>query len=153
MERFSATLPEFHSRYIVFWNDESGEFSEQVNELTISGVTIVKLTGRNNFSVKKLLTSNDLIGNYLIYNPITYENPQDNWLLDIELFSGEPFLAYLVSMQMEELTRHALTAVRFFWSGFVGSICACPCSPALLPINSYHIFLKNNTGSLKRIDF
>jgi hypothetical protein len=112
IERFSTPLPEFHKRRIVFWNDENGEFTEQMDELALSGVTLIKLTGRNNFATKKLLTSDDLTGDYLIYNPMTYEKPQDNWLLDIELFSGEPFLADLVSMQMEELTIEPTTAMR-----------------------------------------
>ncbi|MCI0184951.1 hypothetical protein [Sulfoacidibacillus ferrooxidans] len=29
-ERFSAPLLEFHKRRIIFWQDEDGEFSEQV---------------------------------------------------------------------------------------------------------------------------
>jgi len=112
IERFSAPLPEFHKRRIVFWNDENGEFAEQIDELAIPDVTLVKLTGKNNFAVKKLLTSDDLTGDYLIYNPITYDSPKDNWLLDIELYSGEPFLADFVSMQMEELTIEPTTAMR-----------------------------------------
>jgi len=104
-ERFAAPLPEFHKRRIVFWHDENGEFVDQLDELeqALPGVTLVRLTGWNNFAVKKLLTADDLTGDYLVYSPIAYEKPQDNWLLDIELYSGEPFLADLVSMQMEEL--------------------------------------------------
>ena len=71
---------------------------------TIKSRLIERFSTRNNFAIKKLLTSDDLTSDYLIYNSITYEKPQDNWLLDIELFNGEPFLADLVSMQMEELT-------------------------------------------------
>ena len=102
IERFEAPLPEFHKRRIVFWNDESQEFADQADEFSMPGITLIKLTGKNNFAVKKLLTADDLTGNYLIYNPLTYDNPQDNWLLDIELYSGEPFRADLVSMQMAE---------------------------------------------------
>lgn len=65
-------------------------------------MTIIKLTGNNNFAVKKLLLHDDLTGNYLIYNPFSYAQPQDNWLRDIELFSEE-FRADLISMQMSEL--------------------------------------------------
>jgi uncharacterized protein (TIGR02687 family) len=111
-ERFSAPLPDFHKRRIVFWHDESGEFAEQVDEVSLPGVTLVKLTGRNNFTVKKLLTADDLTGDYLVYNPINYDKPQDNWLLDIELYSGEPFRADLVSMQMEELNIEPTSAMR-----------------------------------------
>ena len=32
-ERFTAPLPEFHKRRIVFWHDEDGEFAEAVDEL------------------------------------------------------------------------------------------------------------------------
>ena len=69
-----------------------------MDEPSIPDVTLVKLTGKNNFTIKKLLTSDDLTGDYLIYNPITYDSPKDNWLLDIELYSGEPFLADLVCL-------------------------------------------------------
>lgn len=43
VERFAAPLPEFHKRHIVFWYDEDGEFAEAVDELALSGVTLVKL--------------------------------------------------------------------------------------------------------------
>ena len=111
-ERFNAPLPELHKRRIVFWHDESGEFSEQVDGCSMPDVTIIKLTGKNNFTVKKLLTADDLTGDYLIYNPLTYDMPQDNWLMDIELYSGEPFRADLVSMQMAELNIEPTTAMR-----------------------------------------
>ena len=70
-DRFKTPLPEFHNRRIVFWNDENGEFSEQVDELSLPDVTVIKLTDKNNFAVKKLLTADDLTGDYLIYNPIS----------------------------------------------------------------------------------
>lgn len=102
-ERFAAPLPEFHKRRIVFWHDEDSEFAEQVNELDLPGVSIVKLTGKNNFAVKKLLAADDLISDYLIYDPLAYEKDhKDDWLLDIKLYSEE-FRADLVSIQMEEL--------------------------------------------------
>ena len=112
VERFGEALTEFHRRRIVFWHDESGEFAEQVDGLSLEGVTVIKLTGRNNFAVQKLLTVDDLTGDYLVYNPISYDKPRDNWLLDIELYSGEPFRADLVSMQMAELNIEATSAMR-----------------------------------------
>jgi uncharacterized protein (TIGR02687 family) len=101
-ERFAAPLPEFYKRRIIFWHDEEGEFADQVDWLALSGVTVVKLTGKNSFAVKKLLTEDDLTGNYLIYDPLTHEKIQDDWLLDIELYSEE-YRADLISMQMDEL--------------------------------------------------
>ena len=111
-ERFDAPLPEFYKRRIVFWHDEDGEFADAIDELNLSGVSVVKLTGTNNFAVKKLLSSDDLTGDYLIYDPLSYEKDQhDDWLLDIRLYSEE-FRADLVSMQMEELLVEPSSAMR-----------------------------------------
>lgn len=68
-ERFAAPLPEFYKRRIVFWQDEDREFEAMLDELVIPDVKIIKLTGTNNFAVKKLLLHDDLTSNYLIYNP------------------------------------------------------------------------------------
>lgn len=110
-ERFAAPLPEFYKRRIVFWQDEDREFETMLDELVIPDVKIIKLTGTNNFAVKKMLLHDDLISNYLIYNPFSYTQQQDNWLRDIELFSEE-YRADFISMQMSELNIAATPAMR-----------------------------------------
>lgn len=111
-ERFAAPLTEFHKRRIVFWHDEDGEFADGVDELVLPGVKVVMLTGTNNFAVKKLLSADDLTGDYLVYDPLSYEKDQhDDWLLDIKLYS-EDFRADLVSLQMEELLVEPSSAMR-----------------------------------------
>ncbi len=111
-ERFAAPLPEFHKRRIVFWHDEDGEFAEAIDELALNGVKLVKLNGNNNFAVKKLLAAEDLSGDYLIYDPLSYEKDgKDDWLLDIKLYSEE-FRADLVSLLMEELLVEPSSAMR-----------------------------------------
>lgn len=110
-ERFAAPLPEFYRRRIVFWKDEEREFEHDIDELDLPGVKIVKLTGSNNFSVKKLLLHDDLEGDYLIYSPLTYADEQDNWLQDIEYYS-EVFRADFVSMQMDELNIEPTAVMR-----------------------------------------
>ena len=110
-ERFAAPLPEFCKRRIVFWQDEDREFEAMLDELVIPDVKIIKLTGTNNFAVKKLLLHDDLTSNYLIYNPFSYSQPQDDWLRDIELFSEE-YRADFISMQMSELNIAASPAMR-----------------------------------------
>lgn len=48
-----------------------------------TGVSLVKLNGRNNFAVKKLLSSADLTGNYLVHDPLFYhKDHKDDWLLE-----------------------------------------------------------------------
>ena len=110
-ERFAAPLPEFYQRRIVFWQDEDREFEEMLDEIQIHDVKIIKLTGTNNFAVKKLLLHDDLTSNYLIYNPFSYDQQQDNWLRDIELFSEE-YRADYFSMLMDELSIAATPAMR-----------------------------------------
>lgn len=101
-QRFTAPLPEFYKRRIVFWYDEDGEFSERLDEIVLNNAKLVALTGTNNFAMKKLLTVDDTTNNYLVYCPLSYEKPEDNWLLDIELYSEE-FRADLISIWMDEL--------------------------------------------------
>ena len=109
--RFAAPLSENYKRRIVFWQDPEGEFSTLVDALCLDGVKILKLNGRNNFSAKKTLSEDDTDSNYLVYNPISYSDVRDNWLLDIELYSEE-FRADLLSIRMQELNMPATTQMR-----------------------------------------
>ncbi|MBE5871715.1 MAG: BREX-1 system phosphatase PglZ type A [Lachnospiraceae bacterium] len=110
-QRFTAPLPEFYKRRIVFWYDEDGEFWDRLDEVTLTDAKLVALTGTNNFAVKKLLSVDDTTSNYLVYCPLSYEKPEDNWLLDIELYSEE-FRADLVSIWMDELGIPSTPAMR-----------------------------------------
>ena len=110
-ERFAAPLQENYKRRIVFWQDPEGEFSSMVNELCLDGVKILKLTGTNNFAAKLLLSETDTESNYLVYNPISYSDIRDNWLLDVELYSEE-FRADLLSIRMQELGMPATSQLR-----------------------------------------
>ncbi len=100
--RFAAPLPEFYKRRIIFWRDEDKEFADKLDEVVLENAKVVALTGNNAFSVKKLLSVEDLTTNYLVYSPLTYNRPDDNWLLDIQLYSEE-FRADLISIWMDEM--------------------------------------------------
>lgn len=110
-DRFSAPLPDNYKRRIIFWQDPDGEFAGQVDELCLDGVKVLKLTGKNNFAAKMLLSETDLDSNYLVYNPLSYSDIRDNWLLDIELYSEE-FRADLLSIRMQELGMPATSQMR-----------------------------------------
>lgn len=110
-QRFAAPLPEFYKRRIVFWYDEDGEFQDRLDEITLNNAKLLVLTGTNNFAVKKLLSVDDTTNNYLVYCPLSYEKSEDNWLLDIELYSEE-FRADLISIWMDELGIPATPAMR-----------------------------------------
>lgn len=110
-ERFAAPLPEFFHRRIVFWQDPDREFEKDVDELELPGVRVIRLTGTNNFAVKKLLLHDDLHSDFLIYCPLAYADEQEDWLQDIEYYS-EIFQADFISLQMEELNIAPSTAMR-----------------------------------------
>lgn len=101
-QRFAAPLPEFYKRRIIFWYDEDGEFRERLDEVALNNAKLVVLTGTNNFAVKKLLSVDDTTNNYLVYCPFVYEKPEDDWLLDIKMYSEE-FQADLISIWMDEM--------------------------------------------------
>ena len=86
--RFAAPLPEFYLRHIIFWHDEDKEFEDKLDDIVINDATIVKLTGDNTFAVKKLI-HDDRTSNLLIYNPLSIDNPDDDWLMDVKLYSEE----------------------------------------------------------------
>lgn len=100
--RFSAPLPEYYHRRIIFWHDEDREFEDKLDEIQLDNAKLVVLTGNNTFMVKKLLGSDDPTGNYLVYNPLSFDKPDDDWLMDVKLYSEE-FRADLISMWMDEI--------------------------------------------------
>lgn len=100
-KRFAEPLPEFYKRRIIFWNDEEGEFNEEIESLTLDNAKVLILSESNQFASKKLLNEDDLTNNYLVYNPIVVDNEHD-WFLDIKLYSEE-YRADLVSRWMQEM--------------------------------------------------
>lgn len=111
IDRFAAPLQENYKRRIIFWQDPDGEFVNQIDELCPEGVKLLKLTETNNFAAKMLLSETDTGSDYLVYNPISYPDIRDNWLLDIELYSEE-FRADLLSIRMQELNMPSTPQLR-----------------------------------------
>ena len=100
--RFAAPLKDFYTRRIIFWYDEEREFEPMLDELSLPTVKLLKLTGRNSFAAKLLLSEEDTESNFLVYDPTSYADIRDDWLLDLKLYSEE-FRADLLSMRMDEL--------------------------------------------------
>lgn len=109
--RFAAPLPEFYQRRIIFWYDEDKEFEDKLDEVVLENAKFIALTGNNAFYVKKLLSVDDLTTNYLVYSPLAYNRPDDNWFLDVELYSEE-FRADLISIWMDEMRLISNPAMR-----------------------------------------
>lgn len=115
--RFAAPLPEFYRRRIIFWYDEDREFEDKVSELELENARVLILTGRNTFAAKKLLCVDDEGSNYLVYSPLRHDSLEDNWLLNIELYSEE-FRADLNSIWMDEMGLPSNATVRGMVKGY-----------------------------------
>lgn len=110
-QRFAQPLPEFYKRRIIFWCDEEREFEDKLDEIVLHGAKLIVLTGTNYFAVKKLLGVEDTTGNYVVYCPLSYEKPEEDWLLDIRLYSEE-YRADLISNWMDEMGLPQTAALR-----------------------------------------
>ena len=100
-EKFNRPLDEFYKRRIIFWNDEEGQFKDEVNELELDNAEVLILSENNQFASKRILSSEDLEHNYLVYNPLNTDKEND-WFLDIKLYSEE-YRADMVSRWMDEM--------------------------------------------------
>ncbi len=110
-QRFAAPLPDFYKRRIIFWHDEEREFADKLDDICLQNAKLIELTGSNTYTVKKLLCADDLTSNYLVYTPLTFDKPDDDWLINVELYSEE-FRADLISVWMDEMHLPATQVVR-----------------------------------------
>lgn len=101
-QRFLEPIKAGQERRIVFWSDENQQFEEMFDELEIENVKKHKLTGRNFLKTKMLIEKEDPTSDYLIYCPLKFEDPKNNWLMDVVLYSEE-FKADFASLLMEDL--------------------------------------------------
>jgi uncharacterized protein (TIGR02687 family) len=85
------TLGEFEKRKIVFWYDKDGtadeEGLEQIGEALAEKGIKLHVLDNNFFATKKLLEKDDTESGYLIYSGEAEREPEQNWLLDIQLYS------------------------------------------------------------------
>lgn len=110
-ERFKAERPEGSRRRVVFWLDPAGQFADKRDALELDGVKIVEWKRNETFRLKKLLCYDDLESNYLIYQPFAFDSDEDDWLLNVRLYS-EQFLADLNSIRIDEMGLSDTTTIR-----------------------------------------
>jgi hypothetical protein len=100
--RFSADLKAGEKRKIIFWYDAEGQFTDLIEELEIANAKLHRLMDSNYFCTKYLLEVEDTESNYLVYSNNRPARDEDNWLIDIMLYSYE-FSADRLALQMEEV--------------------------------------------------
>ena len=72
---------------IVFWHDPEREFELLLGSLELPQVNILRLDHVPALAVKIKLELDDPNGRYLLYSPLEEPNFEDDWLLDIRLYS------------------------------------------------------------------
>lgn len=108
--RFAEPLPEFYKRRIIFWYDDDGEFADGIEDISLADAKVIILTKDNIFATKKLLSNDDTTSNFLVYRPYSVD-ADNNWLLNIELYSDE-YRADLISSYIEEMGLPTTPAIR-----------------------------------------
>jgi len=100
--KFSNPLGRGQTRHVVFWYDDEGNIGD-LDLLTVvpEGVRLLRL-GKNTFSVKKTIEHDDPTSSFLVYAPFRRPKDQENWLLDIELYS-QSFAADRAAIFLDEL--------------------------------------------------
>lgn len=100
--RFRAPLRDYYRRRIIVWLDEAGEFAQTVAEMTLDNARILTMQPGTMFELRRQIEVDYADENLLLYCPMAFERPQDNWLLDVFLYSEE-FRADYWSLLFDEL--------------------------------------------------
>lgn len=105
VERNLKRIFEEEKARIVFWNDPQEEFRNDLHFViaNLGGVTVKILEEESALELKYLLEIEDLRGQYLLYSGKGVpERPEEDWLLDIRLYSRS-FRADRSVLQLHEL--------------------------------------------------
>jgi uncharacterized protein (TIGR02687 family) len=90
---------------IVFWHDPDGEFSEMVPDLDLLDVSVLHLDKTPTLEAKVTVELEQPKTRFLIYETGDQPAPENDWLLDIRLYSDQ-FAADRSSMILKELGLH-----------------------------------------------
>jgi len=87
---------------IVFWNDPDGEFMDTVPSISLEGVSVLQLESVGALEAKIRVEQDEPTGRFLLYSSNEEPEYEDDWLLDIRLYSRS-FRADRVSIILQEL--------------------------------------------------
>lgn len=125
IQRIATALRDrFHTEghRIVFWHDPDRELEEVLAELDLDGVSLLRLDEHPALAVKARVEQEDPNGRYLLYAPFAPPAPEQDWLLDMRLYSAN-FSADRASMLLadlgltqQSLREHLAERAKFFAS-------------------------------------
>jgi uncharacterized protein (TIGR02687 family) len=87
---------------LVFWYDPEQNFGDELANLELPDVQVMDMTGESTLGVKLTLELEDSNGKYLLYFPHAEPESEDDWLLDMKLYS-RTFYADRISIIFNEL--------------------------------------------------
>src|SRR4051794_3230317 len=87
---------------IVFWNDPDQEFQSTLPFVMLEGVSTLRLDRVGALEVKLRLERDEPLSKFLVYSPTEEPDYEDDWLLDIRLYSRS-FRADRASILLQEL--------------------------------------------------
>jgi uncharacterized protein (TIGR02687 family) len=87
---------------IVFWYDPEQSFVDELPQLDLPDVQVLNMQGESTFGLKLQLELEDPRGKYLLYFPCAEPDAEDDWLLDIKLYS-RCFYADRISLIFNDL--------------------------------------------------
>jgi uncharacterized protein (TIGR02687 family) len=87
---------------IIFWNDPEREFQSTLPFIRLDGVTTLRLDEVGALEAKIRLEREEANGKFLLYAPTEESDYEDDWLLDIRLYS-RGFRADRASILLQEL--------------------------------------------------
>ena len=87
---------------IVFWNDPDQEFQSTLPFVMLEGVTTLRLDEVGALEAKIRIERDEPTGKFLLYAPTEEPDYEDDWLLDIRLYSRS-FRADKASILLQEL--------------------------------------------------
>ena len=98
----------FEKSRIVFWYDPEESFTEELEQLAMpdnglpDGVRVLNMGKESVLETKKRMEMDEPVSRFLLYFPHMEPEPEQDWLLDIRLYS-EQFYADHSSMLLNEL--------------------------------------------------
>lgn len=101
-ERFERPLGLYETRRIIVWRDEEGAFAEDAAALELKNARVLIMERDNTFLIRRQVEEDYADENLLIYCPLAFEKPADNWLLDVFLYAEE-FRADYWSLLLDDL--------------------------------------------------
>lgn len=123
IERIKEKLTELFGKHrIVFWNDANADFEDELSECLPEGVAVIRPDKIGQLKTKVVLEIEKPLDKFLVYSASSEPRAEEDWLLDIRLYSYQ-FHADTASMLVEEmglahhhLREHISKRMKFFAS-------------------------------------